>query len=511
MAFPNFGFSDGRRWRRRRSLSNSLSEDHFDDTEMNEEELLEEDSNQVIAGLSEEHDDLKDEYDDSLLEHDAADMADLTPNVSVEPGLNAPGGLWENVAVGMSPQLDFESLLKPGKSTESQKPSSSVAHAVNGSVSDGEISADPIRMAEAEMVAGETTTNANHSDMSNQDAASDEWHFDQSEWQTYLPQNDDDPGDDDDDFSDLEPNSSDQSTFNTENSVIEHSETEEPRSEESADSVAPDGLTNVAMESGTAERSRFFTDEEHIIEGDADASESLVYPALPEGLLESATRCDDDDRNPESASSSWTEQSEAKSSETFDTTESIPGAVMKDTTDMNGSKHELTAASRMERLNPKSANSLTGAPAPKVDGRVEDSVLAPETEVLLVVLHAPERNTFRTYLRRHDIPCRAAISAENAVSIVLEMKPAVVLISGSGMNPEEILTLVDDLNDMVDAPILTLLTESQIKLLSNDPLNSHVLQYPASLRHIRSELSRILVEEGNAKPRCSLRSALMPE
>lgn len=169
------------------------------------------------------------------------------------------------------------------------------------------------------------------------------------------------------------------------------------------------------------------------------------------------------------------------------------------------------AVSRMERIKPKSANSLTGAPPPKVDGNVEDSVLAPETEVLLIAIHAPERNTFRTYFRRHDIPCRAAISAENALSVVLGMKPAAVVISGSCMNPEEIITLVDDINDMVDAPILALLTLSQIKLLRNDPLSAHVMQYPASLRQIREELTSILMEEGNAKPRCSLRTALAGE
>ncbi|MEQ9410604.1 MAG: HTTM domain-containing protein [Fuerstiella sp.] len=176
----------------------------------------------------------------------------------------------------------------------------------------------------------------------------------------------------------------------------------------------------------------------------------------------------------------------------------------------NDTKHEI-APSRMERLKPKSANSLTGAPPPRIDGRVEDSVLAPESEVLLIAIHAPERNTFRTYLRRHDIPCRAAISAENALSVVLNMKPAAVLLSGSCMNPEEIITLVDDLNDMVDAPILALLTMSQIKLLRNDPLSAHVLQYPASLRQIREELTTILMEEGNAKPRCSLRAAMTEE
>jgi len=190
-----------------------------------------------------------------------------------------------------------------------------------------------------------------------------------------------------------------------------------------------------------------------------------------------------------------------------DTTPFNSGATMTNNAKNTEGKNEIST-SRMERIKPKSANSMTGAPPPQVDGHVEDSVLAPESEVLLVALHAPERNTFRTYLRKHDIPCRAAMSAENAVSIVLNMKPAAVLLSGSCMNPEEILTLIDDINDMVDAPVLALLTVSQINHLSNDALSAHVLQYPASLRQVREELSLILMEEGNAKPRCSLRAAL---
>lgn len=254
----------------------------------------------------------------------------------------------------------------------------------------------------------------------------------------------------------------------------------------------------------------FDSEDDDVISGDAIPTVTSVYPAMPEGLLDAAdsdTPADADMNPPTSSDKKFVEDSP----EQIDLDNLDSGAVMNENTETNGSKHELATASRMERLKPKSANSLTGAPLPKVDGRVEDSVLAPETEVLLVAVHAPERNTFRTYLRRHDIPCRAAISAENAVAVVLGMKPAAVLISGSGMNPEEIITLVDDLNDMVDAPVLTLLTEPQINLLRNDPLSSHVLQYPASLRHIRTELTRILTEEGNAKPRCSLRSALMPE
>ncbi|MEZ6122922.1 MAG: hypothetical protein R3C49_07070 [Planctomycetaceae bacterium] len=268
-----------------------------------------------------------------------------------------------------------------------------------------------------------------------------------------------------------------------------------------------EGSDSSGSEEPVSVRESFVTDDDDMIKGEP-APEMIVYPALPEGLLDSATHHEDDSADIRQSEDSW-DTPQSSLSQSAETDHSNTGAAMKEPSE-HSARHEL-AASRMERLKPKSANSLTGAPSQKLDVRVEDSVLAPETEVLLVAVHAPERNTFRTYLRRHDIPCRAAISADNAVNVVLEMKPAAVLLSGSGMNPEEIITLVDDINDMVDAPILALLTESQIKLLSNDPLSAHVLQYPASLRHIRSELNRILVEEGNAKPRCSLRSALLPE
>ena len=253
----------------------------------------------------------------------------------------------------------------------------------------------------------------------------------------------------------------------------------------------------------------FVTDDDQVIAGESPPTTTPVYSAMPAGLLNSADSLEDDEADFPEPNSSTDATSEEDLPKQVEPDYQTTGAAMKN--ESKDSKNELATASRMERLKPKQANSLTGAPPPKIDGQVEDSVLAPETEVLLVAAHAPERNTFRTYLRRHDIPCRAAISAENAVAVVLGMKPAAILISGSCMNPEEIITLVDDVNDMVDAPILALLTESQIKLLSNDPLSAHVLQYPASLRHIRGELNRILIEEGNAKPRCSLRSALLPK
>ena len=282
--------------------------------------------------------------------------------------------------------------------------------------------------------------------------------------------------------------------------------------ERSAVASASSEVANDAHESTPAEaketasaKENNVTDDDEVIEGEP---EPLVTMAAyePNNLLGAQDSPEAADESLDATISIEATQHKPVFSDSSENHYSISGGEMSDSSD---STNELKSMSRMERLKPKSANSVTGAPAPSVDSRVEDSVLAPETSVLLVAAHAPERNTFRTYLRRHDIPCRAAISAENAVAVILEMKPAAVLISGSCMNPEEIITLIDDINDMVDAPVLALLTESQIKLLSNDPLSAHVLQYPASLRQIREELTSILFHEGNAKPRCSLRAALL--
>ena len=79
--------------------------------------------------------------------------------------------------------------------------------------------------------------------------------------------------------------------------------------------------------------------------------------------------------------------------------------------DWPDASHALTTSEQMDRIKLRMANSLAGAPPPQVDDRVEDSVLATKNVVRLITVHAPERNTFRTDLRRHDIPCRAAVSA----------------------------------------------------------------------------------------------------
>lgn len=161
---------------------------------------------------------------------------------------------------------------------------------------------------------------------------------------------------------------------------------------------------------------------------------------------------------------------------------------------------------RESYLTPAQPTVQTGAEKKAVSRAVEQSVFTPEFSVMLVTAHAHERNVLRTYFRSHEVPCRAAIHAEHAVQLAFSMKPGGILLSGSQFSPEEILTLVEDLSDLTPAPILLLLTDAQAAHLRDEHLEAHVMQYPASLRQIREELSLILDMEADASERCSLRA-----
>lgn len=137
-------------------------------------------------------------------------------------------------------------------------------------------------------------------------------------------------------------------------------------------------------------------------------------------------------------------------------------------------------------------------PAAANDQQMKAFVSTPESEVLIVAIDSTERSTFRSYLRRHDIPCRAAATASHAVTMVLSRKPGVILLSGSCLPAEQIHSLIADLNDVAETPILALLTESQQNILRESTLSARVLSYPASLRHVRTELTSIMLEADGA-------------
>lgn len=136
---------------------------------------------------------------------------------------------------------------------------------------------------------------------------------------------------------------------------------------------------------------------------------------------------------------------------------------------------------------------------------VERSLMTPEAGVLLITTYAPERNVFRTYLREHEVNCRAAINPEHGLQLVLDMKPTAVLVSGSQLGPDEILTFLDDLCDLTTAPVLLLLSAAQRQHLEGCSLPAAVLEYPASLKQIRVALLDCISEDAHSRSASSLR------
>lgn len=112
-----------------------------------------------------------------------------------------------------------------------------------------------------------------------------------------------------------------------------------------------------------------------------------------------------------------------------------------------------------------------------------------QASVLIVSIDAEERHSLRRYLRDHDIPCRATMSAELALTLTLQERPAVILLSGTRLSRTQIQQLVGDLQDGVDTPIIAMTTERQQSRLSQRQAGVTFLKYPVSLREIREALT----------------------
>ena len=139
---------------------------------------------------------------------------------------------------------------------------------------------------------------------------------------------------------------------------------------------------------------------------------------------------------------------------------------------------------------------LTGAV--DADPTADGSLHSHDAALLLLSMHAEERATLRQYFRRHDIPCRAVTTPETALSLVIPLAPAVIVISGSRLSPRRVGELIDDLQDVSDAPIVAVLSVSQYNALEDRELPVEVIIYPASPRQIRETITRLIF--GAAKP-----------
>jgi hypothetical protein len=86
---------------------------------------------------------------------------------------------------------------------------------------------------------------------------------------------------------------------------------------------------------------------------------------------------------------------------------------------------------------------------------LENTALNPETALLLITLCKNERTTLRRYFRKHDIVRRAATTTENALVLASTIKPVAILVAGTQMHSEDLATLLEDLEDISEAPTLT--------------------------------------------------------
>ncbi|MCA9048516.1 MAG: HTTM domain-containing protein [Planctomycetaceae bacterium] len=120
------------------------------------------------------------------------------------------------------------------------------------------------------------------------------------------------------------------------------------------------------------------------------------------------------------------------------------------------------------------------------------------TGVMIVSSQTAERNTLRTYFRVFDIPCRAATTAENALSVAVEQKPSAVIVSGIRMSVEEVATLVQDLADLREFPIVVLLSPLQHERLPGLSEIARIVRYPTSPEVIRQALQAAMFGDRSA-------------
>lgn len=123
---------------------------------------------------------------------------------------------------------------------------------------------------------------------------------------------------------------------------------------------------------------------------------------------------------------------------------------------------------------------------------MEDNEITPNTALLLITLCKKERTTLRRYFRKHDIVCRAATTTENALTLASTIKPVAILVAGTQMQSEELATLVEDLEDINNAPILALTSELQASRLATLGLSVRTMQYPMSPGEVRRTLGDLL-------------------
>ena len=101
----------------------------------------------------------------------------------------------------------------------------------------------------------------------------------------------------------------------------------------------------------------------------------------------------------------------------------------------------------------------------------------------------------RRYFRKHDIICRAATTLENGLMLATTIKPVAVLVAGTQMRSDELATLLEDLEDLIEAPTMALVSSPQAARLAQLKMTTPTLRYPVSPGEIRRTLGTLLFGE----------------
>ena len=119
--------------------------------------------------------------------------------------------------------------------------------------------------------------------------------------------------------------------------------------------------------------------------------------------------------------------------------------------------------------------------------------------VLVIAIDGQHRTALREHFRGHGFDCRAVDSGERAMHLLNRQKCSAVVVHGSGYFGTDPLTLVCDLIDYGNMPLLILLTPNQASLMTHldDMPNVACCMLPASLREIRSALETLIATDGN--------------
>jgi CheY-like chemotaxis protein len=119
---------------------------------------------------------------------------------------------------------------------------------------------------------------------------------------------------------------------------------------------------------------------------------------------------------------------------------------------------------------------------------------APMRRVLVIAIDAQHRTALREHFRGHQLDCRAVDSGDRAMHLLQHQVYSAIVVHGSGYSRADLLSLVTDVFDYANIPILVLLAGSQDSLRTyfDQLLTVQCQSLPASLRDIRNSLEGLL-------------------